>query len=121
MSTPSARNKFCTLKSPLFLSFENLKFTEDLEIVVFIPINPTLGREFINSATYLAQRATTKFRLTRIIFDPTGEPPPKGKPHPYRQAALAAIRQSMVDKHLGSADWVVWVDADIVNYRRLPH
>ena len=102
--------------SPLLLEFKNPHPSHDLEIVVLAPMSPAIGKQFINSSIYLAQRAAAPFRLCRMVFDPTGTPPPPNRPHPFRQAALAEIRQNMVDKYLGEASWVFWVDVDIVDY-----
>lgn len=96
--------------------FENPEALLDLELVVLVPISPTIQRQFINSAIYLVQRAAPSFRMCRLVMDPNGDAPPAGKPHPHRQPALAKIRQDMVDKYLGTADWVAWIDADIVDY-----
>jgi hypothetical protein len=81
-----------------------------------VPVNPSIRREFIDSTIYLVKRAAIPFRLCRLVFDSRGKPPPPNKPHPYRQTALAKIRQDMVDNHLKTADWVFWIDADIVDY-----
>jgi hypothetical protein len=102
--------------NPLILTFENARPVQDLEIVVLVPVSPEIEKHFINSCAYLVQRAAAPFRLCRLIFDSAGTPPPPGKPHPYRQEPLSKIRQSMVDKYLGTADWVAWIDADIVDY-----
>jgi methionine biosynthesis protein MetW len=104
------------MHSPSIVTFENLRPVRDVEIVVLVPVSPAIEGQFINSCTYLVQRAAAPFRISRLVFDPTGVPPPAGKPHPYRQEALARIRQDMVDKYLGTADWVAWIDADIVEY-----
>ena len=101
---------------PIFHHWENPEAPLDLELVILIPISPNMQRQFINSAIYLAQRAAPSFRACRVVLDPSGEAPPAGKPHPHRQAALAKIRQEMIDKYLGEADWVAWIDADIVDY-----
>lgn len=102
--------------APLFYTFRNDTPVIESEIVVLVPVAPNIKRQFINSTLYLVQRAAAPFRVCRLVFDSRGEPPPRGKPHPYRQTALANIRQRMVDLHLGSADWVIWNDADIVDY-----
>jgi hypothetical protein len=102
--------------NPLILTFDNPRPLQNLEIVILVPVSPGIGRQYTNSAIYLAQRAAAPFRLCRLVFDSAGAPPPANKPHPYRQAALSKIRQDMVDKYLGSADWVAWIDADIVDY-----
>ena len=104
------------LYEPLILDFKNLKAAHDLEIVVLVPVSPFIRRQFINSTIFLVQRAALPFRRCRLVFDSRGEPPPTGKPHPYRQTALAKIRQDMVENFLQSADWVIWTDADIVDY-----
>jgi hypothetical protein len=101
---------------PLLLEFTNPTPLVNSEIVVLIPVSPSIRREFINSAIYLAQRAAHPFRLCRLVIDTRGAPPPPGRPHPYRQSALARIRQDMVENNLNTADWVFWVDADIVDY-----
>ena len=38
------------------------------------------------------------------------------EPHPYRQAAMAALRQNMIERHLRDEKWIFWVDADIIDY-----
>lgn len=101
---------------PLVVEHRNPAADHAESIVVLVPIAPNIRRQFINSTLYLAQRAAARFRSARIVFDPRGAPPPPGKPHPYRQEALAKIRQDMIASHLGDADWVFWIDADIVDY-----
>jgi hypothetical protein len=102
--------------SPLIIEFENSKPVHDLEIVVLVPISPSIRRKFINSTVFLVQRAARPFRHCRLIFDSKGTAPPPNKPHPYRQSAFAKIRRDMVDSYLKTADWVFWTDADIVKY-----
>ena len=101
---------------PLIVTFENPRPIQNLEIVILVPVSPGIAKQYINSTIYLAQRVATPFRLCRLIFDSAGAPPPTNKPHPYRQEALSKIRQDMVDKYLGAASWVAWIDADIVDY-----
>ena len=96
--------------------FENPDAPLAKEIVVLVPIHPAIERQYVNSCLYLLQRNAGDFRTCRIVFDSNGEAPPRGRPHPYRQAALAKIRQDMVERYIGAADWVAWVDADIVFY-----
>ena len=102
--------------NPLLINFENPKPIHDLEVVVLVPVKPSIRREFVNSTIFLVQRAAHPFRLCRLVFDSRGSPPPPNKPHPYRQSALAKIRQDMVNNYLNTADWVLWTDADIVDY-----
>jgi glycosyltransferase involved in cell wall biosynthesis len=103
-------------RTPILHYFENCDASLDIEIVILVPISPSIPRQFINSAIYLVQRAAPSFRMCRLVLDPNGDAPPAGKPHPLRQAALAKIRQEMIEKYLGNADWVAWIDADIVDY-----
>jgi hypothetical protein len=111
-SSPAAKNVY----NPLLINFENPAPVHNIEIVVLVPVSPSIRREFINSTAFLVQRAARPFRLCRLVFDSRGAPPPPNKPHPYRQSALAKIRQDMVESQLKTADWVFWVDADIVDY-----
>lgn len=104
------------IQNPVILTFKNPRPVHDIELVVLVPVNPKLGKHVLDSCRCLVQRSTVSFRLCRLVFDSAGLPPPPDKPHPYRQEALAKIRQDMVDKYLGTADWVAWVDADIVDY-----
>ncbi len=105
------------MKTPLIVEFDNPVGVVDSRVAVLVPVSPNIRREYVNSCLYLAQRAVLPFRHYIIALDPRGAPPPKGKPHPYRQSALAKIRQDMVDCYLGDSDWVFWVDADIVDYK----
>lgn len=103
-------------RSPLIFTFENPRPVHNLEIAVLVPVGPKTGKHAINSCRDLVRRAATPFRACRLVFDPAGTAPQWDTPHPYRQEALAKIRQDMIDKHLGTADWVAWIDADIVDY-----
>lgn len=103
-------------RTPIIHHFENREALLDLELVILMPISPNIQRQFINSAIYLVHRAAPSFRTCRVVLDPNGDAPTAGKPHPHRQPALAKIRQEMIDKYLGNADWVAWIDADIVDY-----
>jgi hypothetical protein len=98
------------------LTFEHLRAPYDVELVVLVPVAPGIEKERIRACAALVQRAAGSFRLCRLILDSAGTSPPWDTPHPYRQGALAKIRQDMVDKYLGTADWVAWIDADIVDY-----
>jgi hypothetical protein len=85
-------------------------------VLVLIPINPKLPRATIERAQALAGRAIDGMKSCRVVLDGEGVSPPRGVPHPARQQAMAEIRQSMVDRHLGDERWIFWVDADIVEY-----
>ena len=108
----SPMNKY----DPLILEFNNPHPTHFLSLVVLVPVSPGIEKQFVNSATYLVQRAAAPFRACRLVFDSRGTPPPPNKCHPYRQEALAKIRQDMIERHLNNADFVAWIDADIVDY-----
>jgi len=118
LSTPRKRlsRPHPKMHSPLIVTFEKPRAVQDLEIVILVPVRPGIAGQYINSAICLARRTAAPFRLCRLVFDSAGASPPANKPHPYRQAALSKIRQDMVDKYLGTADWVAWIDADIVDY-----
>lgn len=103
---------FCNVFS---FQFENPNAPLAHELVVLVPIHASVERQYVNSCLYLLKQSVGDFRTCRIIFDTSGEAPPRG-PHPYRQEALAKIRQDMVDRHIGEANWVAWIDADIVFY-----
>jgi len=103
-------------ETPTISYYSNERALHNLSLVVLVPIGPRIGRKYIRSVSNLVQRAAALFRGCRLVFDPRGAAPPRDSPHPGRQPALAKIRQDMVDRHLGNADWVVWVDADIVGF-----
>jgi hypothetical protein len=67
-------------------------------------------------ARELASQAVSGLREHRIIYDELDEAPPRGVPHPLRQATMASLRQRMIEQHLRHEQWVFWVDADIVDY-----
>jgi GT2 family glycosyltransferase len=85
-------------------------------VLVLTPVNPTLDPAILRRARELAERAIKGMRGCRIVHDDAGEAPLRGQPHPYRQAAIAKIRQNMIDRHLRDERWVFWVDADLVEY-----
>ena len=85
-------------------------------VLVLIAANPKLDQASIDCATHLASGAIEGMRASRIVVDSAGEAPPRGLPHPQRQAAMAAIRQGMIERHLRDERWVFWVDADVVDY-----
>jgi GT2 family glycosyltransferase len=85
-------------------------------VLVMTPVNPTLDPAVLKRARELAERATSGMRGCRIVYDATGEAPVRGEPHPHRQAAIAEIRQNMIDRHLRDEQWVFWVDVDLVEY-----
>jgi|GEM_PF-1659655 len=85
-------------------------------VLVLTPVNPVLDPAVLRRARELAKRAISGMRGCRIVYDNTGEAPLRGQPHPHRQAAIARIRQDMIDRHLRDERWVFWVDADLVEY-----
>lgn len=86
------------------------------DLLVLIPVAPDLDSQKIHAARRLAERAARAFCSARIVLDPEGRVPARAQGLPYRQAAFAALRQSMVQRHLRDHRWVAWVDADVVDY-----
>lgn len=85
-------------------------------VLVLTPVNPLLGRDVLDRARQLAERATRGMRGSRLVYDDTGEAPPRGATFPHRLAALTPLRQAMIERHLRNEQWVFWVDADLVEY-----
>lgn len=86
-------------------------------VLVLIPMKPGLSEATLQHCKSLADRAILDLPHSRVVFDDRTGAPPRGT-HPYRQAALAEIRQGMIDRHLRDEQWVFWVDADIVDYSK---
>lgn len=99
-----------------YLSLELCPRTLTSSVLVLTPLNPLLPREVVDRAKFLADRATARMRGARVVHDASGVAPARGLPHPHRQAAMAALRQRMIERHLRDERWVFWVDADIVEY-----
>jgi len=85
-------------------------------VLVLTPLNPQLEERIIDRAKELAHRALRGTRNCRVVYDNAGAAPPRGATFPHRLAALAPLRQAMVDRHLRDERWVFWVDADLVDY-----
>jgi hypothetical protein len=85
-------------------------------VLVLTPVNPQLEEGVLERAKELAHRALQRMRNCRVVHDNCGEAPMRGQPHPHRQAAMAALRQSIVERYLKDEKWVFWVDADIIDY-----
>lgn len=85
-------------------------------VLVLTPLNPNLDKAVLARARALAERAISGMRGCRIVYDDTGEAPPRGATFPHRLAAITPLRQAMIDRHLGNERWVFWVDADLVEY-----
>jgi hypothetical protein len=85
-------------------------------VLVLTPVNPNLEERVLEHVKELADRALKGLRGCRVVYDNQGEVPVRGLPHPHRQAAIAALRQSMIERYLKNEQWVFWVDADIVDY-----
>jgi hypothetical protein len=98
------------------LSLEHWPRSSADSVLVLIPTNPLLAHRSKERASDLANRAIDGMRASRVVLDSAGEAPLRGLPHPRRQAAMAAIRQGLIDCHLRDEHWVFWVDADIVDY-----
>ncbi|HEY3041579.1 MAG TPA: glycoside hydrolase family 99-like domain-containing protein [Pyrinomonadaceae bacterium] len=85
-------------------------------VLVLTPVHPSLEERVLENARALADRALKGLQDCRIVYERRGEVPKRGVPHPRRQAAIAALRQSMIERYLKDEKWVFWVDADIVDY-----
>jgi GT2 family glycosyltransferase len=85
-------------------------------VLVLTPVNPALAPAILRRARELAERAISGMRGCRIVYDDTGEAPPRGSTFPHRLAAMTPLRQAMIDRHLRDEKWVFWVDADLVDY-----
>jgi hypothetical protein len=85
-------------------------------VLVLTPVNPALDPAVLRRARELAERAIGGMRGCRIVYDETGQAPPRGSTFPHRLAAMTPLRQAMVDRHLRDEKWVFWVDADLVDY-----
>jgi len=85
-------------------------------VLVLTPVNPALDPAVLRRARDLAERAISGMRGCRIVYDKTGEAPPRGSTFPHRLAAMTPLRQAMIDRHLRDEEWVFWVDADLVDY-----
>jgi GT2 family glycosyltransferase len=98
------------------LSLEHWPSSTANSVLVLTPVNPNLEERVLVHVRELADRALKGLRGCRIVYDNQGEVPVRGLPHPHRQAAIAALRQSMIERYLKNEQWVFWVDADIVDY-----
>ena len=98
------------------LSLEQWPSSAANSVLVLTPVSPYLEKGVLDRAKHLANCALKGMRNYRVIHDDSGEAPLRGQPHPHRQAAMASLRQSMVDRYLQDERWIFWVDADIVDY-----
>ena len=103
------------------LSLEHWPSSTANSVLVLTPVNPQLDERVLDRARELANRALKGMQNCRIVYDDHGDAPLRarcggGQPHPYRQAAMAALRQNMIERHLRDEKWIFWVDADIVDY-----
>jgi hypothetical protein len=84
-------------------------------VLVLIPHASNAPESRLRRARLLASRALDGLSKSRVVFDASGQAPPRGS-HAARQSALASIRQNMVNRHLRNEKWIFWVDDDIVDY-----
>jgi len=98
------------------LSLEHWPSSTANSVLVLTPLNPQLEERILDRAKELAHRALRGMRNCRVVYDNAGAAPPRGATFPRRLAALAPLRQAMVDRHLRDERWVFWVDADLVDY-----
>lgn len=103
-------------RSSSVLRLDHWPSSRAASVLVLIPADPKLDPEVVKHAEVMAKKAIHGMQSSRVILDENGVSPPRGVPHPTRQAAMAAIRQAMIDRHLKDERWVFWVDADIVQY-----
>ncbi|CAM3037432.1 hypothetical protein [Rariglobus hedericola] len=90
----------------------------DDSVLVLIPVKPGTDPAIIAQARTLAERALAVLpagTASRIVFDDRGRAPDR-QDHAWRIAALAAIRQGMIETHLRDERWVFWPDIDLVDY-----
>jgi hypothetical protein len=103
------------------LSLEHWPSSTANSVLVLTPVNPQLDERVLDRAKELANRALKGMRNCRVVHDNCGEAPGRahrngGQPHPYRQAAMASLRQKMVERYLQDERWIFWVDADVIDY-----
>jgi len=103
------------------LSLEHWPSNTANSVLVLTPVNPQLDERVLDRARELAGRALKGMRNCRVVHDNCGEAPRRAhrngdQPHPYRQAAMASLRQKMVERYLQDERWIFWVDADIIDY-----
>lgn len=87
-------------------------------VLVLIPVKRGTAPEIVAHARALAERALGQLPAgvrSRVVFDDRGSAISR-KDHAWRVAALAEIRQGMIDSHLDDERWVFWPDIDLVNY-----
>jgi hypothetical protein len=85
-------------------------------VLVLIPVKPGTPTSATLHARSLAERALGKLPgKSRIVFDDRGHAAARHE-HPRRVAALAAIRQGMIESHLRDERWVFWADVDLTDY-----
>jgi hypothetical protein len=85
-------------------------------VLVLIPVKPGTSPDTIAHARRLAERALHGLpSCSRIVFDERGQAPSRHE-HGWRVRALAAIRQAMIEHHLGNERWVFWADLDLFEY-----
>ena len=121
---PSDSGSQCSMPSAQ-LSLEHWPSSTANSVLVLTPVKPLLAEHVLERAKELVHRALKGMRNCRVVYDSTGEAPPRESAHvrarrettfPHRLAALTPLRQAMVDRHLRDERWVFWVDADLVDY-----
>jgi len=98
------------------LSLEHWPSSTANSVLVLTPVNPNFDERVLQRAKEAVNRTTKGMQNCRIVYDDRGDAPLRGQPHPYRQAAMAALRQNMIERHLRDEKWIFWVDADIIDY-----
>lgn len=86
-------------------------------VLVLIPAKPGSPAASVSRARELAARALRELPAAgRVVIDERGPAAAPRVEHPWRVAALASIRQAMIDQHLGDERWIFWVDLDMADY-----
>jgi hypothetical protein len=91
-----------------------------MNVLVLIPIKPNLHPALKRSTRKLAEAlpaANPAHRFT-LVLDSRGAGDAHVRSLDERAENTAPIRQALVDQHLAGHDYVLWIDADVVDYPR---
>jgi hypothetical protein len=86
-----------------------------MNVLVLIPIKPNLHPALKRSTRKLAANPAHRFTL---VLDSRGAGDAHVRSLDERAENTAPIRQALVDQHLAGHDYVLWIDADVVDYPR---
>jgi len=88
------------------------------DVLVLIPVKPNLHPALKRSCRKLAESlpgANAAHRFT-LVFDSRGGGDGHVRSLEERVAHTAPIRQALIDQHLAGHDYVMWIDADVIDY-----